>query len=1124
MSSRAATDVAAATRIRRTAVVVPWGIAVPVGLGGLVFWLGYDGGSYNLQSWTKVAIVVWWALFVGVVAGIWPRARIGSAATATVSLVTAFAAFAGLSAIWASSADGAVEAMARGFVYCGVLTLALLLCTRGIAARSSDGIALGLVAIALLAALSRFFPSVFPADKALQFLPDAHTRLNYPVTYWNGLAVLVALACPLLLRIAVCGRSPFIRAVALAPFPAIAAVVYLSSSRSGAITAGVGSVAFVLLTGRRWRAATAAAAALAGSIGTVVFLTHQHQLVNGPLESSAAHAQGRLSALVVIAIAVGTSAVYSVVARRLDRVRMPRLAGRVAVGIVVLALVAGVVAAHPVARWHSFTSPPTTTAQQDEIKSHFLSTSGNWRWQYWQSAFDEWKTRPLIGRGAGSYEAWWAQHGTRAGFVGNAHSFYAGTAGELGLIGLGLIVGGLALGAVAGIRRALGRRNVLGDSVAAAAAAGFVAYMIAVGIDWMWQLPAVSIVGFVLLGLAVGPATDRETPAAPTPQARRMIRIAVVLVAVVALAIEADVLIANLKINDSQAAVARGDIVAARNAAGDARTLQPWSSVPYIQRALIDEASGQLTAARTAIRSAIARDRTNWRVWLIDARIEGKLGNRAAAQTSYDQARSLNPRSAVFDGAQIAATLAAPLRPLVTAVHDPLHFPDPRAAIDFARSRAAGATVARILIHWITVAPKAPSASSDPADPANPAYDWGSVDREVKLAVKAGLEPILDVYDPPLWARKPLDDGRLILPQLRDPAGDLGKFMLAAARRYNGQGMPRVRYWQVWNEPNLSFYFTPQYVNGEPASPAIYRQMVNAAADAVHSVRADNLLIAGGQAPFAHGSPSKDPAQGQVALAPMQFMRELLCMSADQPSKPTCDAQVKFDVWSHHPYTAGGPGTRAKVAGDVSLGDLPDMKALLDAAAAAHHIVSRGPVRFWSTEFSWDSKPPDAGGVPVALEAQWISQALYDMWATGISLVTWYLIQDGNPAQQSAQSGLYLGPVPATAKPKTPMLMAFRFPFVGHVVDGKISVWGRTPWGKPGRVLVEESRTGGWKRLGVVQANRYGIFTQTFGPPEGKLVRARVLGKGGLAAVAFPLAGPRNMDVNPFGASNGAGG
>lgn len=465
---------------------------------------------------------------------------------------------------------------------------------------------------------------------------------------------------------------------------------------------------------------------------------------------------------------------------------------------------------------------------------------------------------------------------------------------------------------------------------------------------------------------------------------------------------------------------------------------------------------------------------------------------------------------------------SAPPAALDTAIFDSVQFPGPDAKVAFAHAHQTGASAVRLLLLWSSVAPLRLRKSSQPTDPANPRYRWGSIDRQVKLALQAGLQPILCIVDAPPWARTPAADGSRALPQLRDPADDVGSFMLAAARRYSGtfKGLPRVRYWQVWNEPNLSFFLDPQYVDGQPASPAIYRQMVNAAADAVHSVHGDNLLIAGGQAPFVHGKPNTDPRVSQVAMGPMKFMRELLCMSGDQPPKPTCDAQVKFDVWSHHPYTAGGPGTRAKVEGDVSLGDLPAMKALLDAAVAAHHIVSRGPVRFWVTEFSWDSKPPDPGGVPVALEAQWVSGAMYDMWTAGVSLVTWYLIHDLPPSLQAGQSSLYSGTKIASDKPK-PTLTAFRFPFVGHVLNGTISVWGRTPWGKPGRVLVEESGVGGWKRLGIVQANRHGIFTQTFGAPHGRLVRARVLGKGGLASVPFPLAGPRNMDVNPFGAPNG---
>src|SRR5213075_986822 len=94
---------------------------------------------------------------------------------------------------------------------------------------------------------------------------------------------------------------------------------------------------------------------------------------------------------------------------------------------------------------------------------------------------------------------------------------------------------------------------------------------------------------------------------------------------------------------------------------------------------------------------------------------------------------------------------------------------------------------------------------------------------------------------------------------------------------------------------------------------------------------------------------------------PLSFMRRLLCLS--RALRPTCGFRVRFDVWSTHPYTSGGPTHHAIKPNDVSLGDLPKMRAVLDAAVRAHHILSSGRPEFWVTEFSWDSKPPDPGGV-----------------------------------------------------------------------------------------------------------------------------------------------------------------
>ena len=252
-------------------------------------------------------------------------------------------------------------------------------------------------------------------------------------------------------------------------------------------------------------------------------------------------------------------------------------------------------------------------------------------------------------------------------------------------------------------------------------------------------------------------------------------------------------------------------------------------------------------------------------------------------------------------------------------------------------------------------------------------------------------------------------------------------------------------------------------------------------------------------------------------------MQRLLCLSDDVADpKPVCNATVRFDVWAHQPYTAGGPHARAKVAGDVSLGDLSVMKKLLDAASEARRIRSNGAVGFWVTEFSRDSNPSDPGGVPVQLEAQWVAEGLYGAWRSGVSLFTWFLVHEipWSPTAKDEgqyQSSLYQpGPPIAQDTPK-PALAAFRFPFVGHVVSGKISVWGRTPWSKPGKVVVEESAKSGWHRLGVVTTDGYGIFTKTFGAPTGDYVRARVLAKGGLTSPPFPLAGTTDISVNVFG-------
>ena len=241
------------------------------------------------------------------------------------------------------------------------------------------------------------------------------------------------------------------------------------------------------------------------------------------------------------------------------------------------------------------------------------------------------------------------------------------------------------------------------------------------------------------------------------------------------------------------------------------------------------------------------------------------------------------------------------------------------------RVRASGASTLRLFLNWRTVAP-AGAARNRPdfnaRNPDDPAYNWEDFDRQVTAVAEAGLKPLVTIHSAPQWAYPA--DAEINAVAFRPDPVQLGHFAYAAARRYSGQveGLPRVRLWQAWNEPNISIMLRPQLVGGRPVSPGLYRAMVNAIAAGVKAVHPDNLVVAGGTAPFRDITP--EVQRQNKRWGPLTFMRELLCLS--RTLRPTCSARVRFDIWSHHPYTSGGPTHEALLPDDVSLGDLPEMR------------------------------------------------------------------------------------------------------------------------------------------------------------------------------------------------------
>jgi hypothetical protein len=270
-------------------------------VAGAVFGLALNHGTYGTVDRDSVAVGVWWTVVLALALSLWPLQRPTKAALVSGCLLAALAGLTAISVAWADSAEKAFAEFNRVTLYLGVFAVAVAAGTRANAHRWSDGIALGIAAVGLLALLSRLFPGLVDEDDLFLLLPDVKTRLSYPVDYWNGLGILIGLGFPGALRAAVAARSQLWRGLALAPLPALVGAIYLTSSRGGAAVALVGAIAFVALTSRRALAAGAVLTAAAFSAAVVAVLVTRHELVDGPLQSAAAASQGRSAALLIAA-------------------------------------------------------------------------------------------------------------------------------------------------------------------------------------------------------------------------------------------------------------------------------------------------------------------------------------------------------------------------------------------------------------------------------------------------------------------------------------------------------------------------------------------------------------------------------------------------------------------------------------------------------------------------------------------------------------------------------------------------------------------------------------------------------------------------------------------------------
>jgi hypothetical protein len=607
-----------------------------------IFFLSYANGGFETTTRAYAAIAAWWLIGVGAALGIGSAsARLSRTAIAVPVIFGLFAVWTLVSMAWAPDRERAFAQFAQVSLYVAVLVFGLFLARVVPTSFLAGGIALALSAIAVVSLVSRLFPSTFGQSPGSAILRQIAVRLSFPVGYWNGLAIEVALAIPLLLAAMCSERSRLVRAVAALPFPIIAADMYLASSRGAFIAAAAAVIAFLVLAPRRWPAFAATVVAAGAGVVAVGALVHKKSLLNATTGSLAVQ-QGHRAAVVIALACLASALVWLAVSEVGHRVPTPRpLVGWITAAVFGVLAVGAVAASHPVRRFDDFKSGKLPHGVGLQVTNHLLGSSGSGRWQYWGAAVSQFRAHPLRGGGAGSWEYWWQQHGSLPIFTQFAHSIYLETMGELGVIGLLLLLGWLVLAVVGSIRAA----RILASPYVAALAAVGIAFFVAASYDWVWQLSALAVVGVGSLGVALG-----TLPSRPSPVAGRagFLRPVLALLAVAAIVPQVVVLAEGIHMNDSRTAAAAGDLTRAQAEALAARAVEPWATSPYIQLAQLSDGERQYADARHWIGLAIDRSPQNWLVWFVAARIDRERGLHRVAAREYQRAIALNPHGLVF--------------------------------------------------------------------------------------------------------------------------------------------------------------------------------------------------------------------------------------------------------------------------------------------------------------------------------------------------------------------------------------------------------------------------------------------------------------------------------------------
>jgi len=207
---------------------------------------------------------------------------------------------------------------------------------------------------------------------------------------------------------------------------------------------------------------------------------------------------------------------------------------------------------------------------------------------------------------------------------------------------------------------------------------------------------------------------------------------------------------------------------------------------------------------------------------------------------------------------------------------------------------------------------------------------WEKYDDIVALAERYGLELIVRLSNPPEWTRAAGAAAGTFAPP--DNYDDFGDFVAAVVSRYRG----RIRYYQVWNEPNIY----PEW--GErPVNPEEYVELLKIAYTRAKAADPNVVILCGALASTIELGPRD--------LNDFVFLQRMY----DAGAAPYFDvlAMQGYGLWS-------GPSDRRMHPRVINFARPLFLRDLMVKNGDAHKAI-------WISEMNWNAIPPDHPAPPV---------------------------------------------------------------------------------------------------------------------------------------------------------------